>query len=214
MTNEELAIKIQLGQTEYYAELWEQCRRLLFKILSREIKNISLPNSLSMEDLRQEMFFSLRRAVRAYDKSGPYTFTSYLNFSVKNTLKRVLSLINNKEISLNQTISDKDGSETELIDLLSDERSLTRLEDVELSDVYCIVREAVADLPLEERRIIERFYFNGLSHARIAALYSIDRETVDKLKSKALQHLRKDRRLKGLYRELFMHGYSINYYYR
>ncbi len=33
MTNEELAIQIQLGHTEHYTELWHNVRRLMHKIL-------------------------------------------------------------------------------------------------------------------------------------------------------------------------------------
>lgn len=51
MTNEELAIEIQNGHTEYYAVLWENCRRLLFFILHQKATSLPLPNYISPEDL-------------------------------------------------------------------------------------------------------------------------------------------------------------------
>ena len=58
MTNEELAIKIQRGQTEYYTELWKQCHKLLYLIAQRKLEKMSLPNFVGIDDIEQEMYFA------------------------------------------------------------------------------------------------------------------------------------------------------------
>lgn len=59
MTNEELAIQIQLGHTEHYAELWQNVRRLMYKILHNKISRLELPNYITAEDMEQELYFAL-----------------------------------------------------------------------------------------------------------------------------------------------------------
>lgn len=49
MTNEELAIKIQLGHNEYYTELWQNVRKLMYKILYNKISRLELPNYITAE---------------------------------------------------------------------------------------------------------------------------------------------------------------------
>lgn len=58
MTNEELAIQIQLGHTEHYSELWQNVRRLMYKILHNKISRLELPNYITAEDMEQELYFA------------------------------------------------------------------------------------------------------------------------------------------------------------
>lgn len=124
MTNEELAIQIQLGKGEYYAELWQNCRKLLFKIMQSKLCGVPLPVYISREDLEQEMYFALCKAAQAYDDTKPYSFTSYLNYSVINTLHGILRRSAGREVSYNQTVGE-DG-ETELCEFIEDETAAAK----------------------------------------------------------------------------------------
>lgn len=202
MTNEELAIQIQLGHTGLYGKLWESCRSLLFMILRKQAAGFLLNTALSFEDLQQEMYFALCKAVQAYDDTKPFRFNSYLRYSVMTVLRDLMSKQDVTEISLNQTVSDNDGKETELTDLISDEKALSRFEETELSYIRSTVRRSVAALPITERRIVVLHYFTGLSFAGIAELFGKDTDTIQKQHRKALRLLRQDKSIAKLYREM------------
>lgn len=213
MTNEELAIQIQLGHTEHYNELWTNCRRLLFIILRKKAKDLPLPNYISQEDLEQEMYFALCKAVQAYDDTKPYSFNTYLNYSVMNALREILPDNRIQEMSYNQTATDNEGNETEFIDLMADEHSAERFENVELIDLQRQVRQAVAELPDNERQAITLHELRGITYAQIAEKSGASIEMIRERSRKGLRILRQNRELFSLYGEFERH-YSkdeINY---
>lgn len=53
------------------------------KILFKELSTYTLPNYINQEDMVQELYFALCKAVQAYDDTKPYKFTSYLTYSIK-----------------------------------------------------------------------------------------------------------------------------------
>lgn len=59
MDNEELAMLIQRGHTEYYSELWENTRRLIRKLIYQYIRWRKLPNYVDTEDALQCGYFAM-----------------------------------------------------------------------------------------------------------------------------------------------------------
>lgn len=133
MTNEELAIQIQLGHAEHYTELWQNVRRLMYKILRSKLSRIELPNYLTPEDLGQELYFALCNAVQAYDDTKPYKFTSYLEYHIMNAIRSALPSKPLHETSYNQTTGEDE--DTELLEFLSDDTAAEKLNAVELTDI-------------------------------------------------------------------------------
>lgn len=203
MTNEELAIQIQLGKGEYYAELWQNCRKLLFKIMQSKLCGVPLPVYISREDLEQEMYFALCKAAQAYDDTKPYSFTSYLNYSVINTLHGILRRSAGREVSYNQTVGE-DG-ETELCEFIEDETAAAKLFCVELTDLQRIVRQTVAGLPRREREVIELYYFDSLSFKELSELTGLDKKDIRRLKEKGLNILRRSKQIRALHYEFQDH---------
>ncbi len=71
MTNEELAIKIQNGESHLIAELWEQVKGIIYRRVSREMvfdskKNRAATIGVTKEDLYQEGYFALVDAINYY----------------------------------------------------------------------------------------------------------------------------------------------------
>ena len=215
MTNEELAIKIQLGHTEYYAELWEKCRKLLYMILRQTVKNLPLPNFLNIEDLQQEMYFALCKAAESYDDTKPWAFTSYLRFSVAKVLKDVLPDNHIAENSYNQIASDADGNETEYIELMEDTRAPAAFEAVELTDIQRIVREEVAKLPYNEQNAIVLHSLHNLTYAQIAEKFAVSPEHVQRQHHQGLRQLRRSKALRQLFLDMNEHlrGTESKQYY-
>ena len=65
-TNEEMALLIQQGYSEYTPLLWERVYPLICYILQRQICNYPLPNYITIEDLKQQMYFAFLRAIKVY----------------------------------------------------------------------------------------------------------------------------------------------------
>lgn len=206
MDNEELALLIQAGHTEHYGELWANCRRLLFVILQRKTKRLCLPNYITSEDMEQEMYFALCKAVQAYDDTKPFSFTSYLNYSVMGALRDFLPDMHIKESSYNQTApGNADGDESELIDFIADESAPIGHERIELTDLQRITRQAVAELPSREREAVRLYFFNGLTYKQIAERAGVSMELIRARKHKGIAILRRNRALLALHDELQDH---------
>lgn len=211
MTNEDLAIQIQLGRTEHYAELWGRVKRLMHKILYAKLSRINLPNYIAAEDLEQELYFALCKAVQAYDDTKPYKFTSYLEYQVMNAIRRALPSKPLKEYSYNQTAGDDE--DTELLEFIEDETAGLEMQDIELTDIQTKVRQAVAELPERERSVISLHYFDSQSLAQIAENLSVSLEMVRSIKNKGLQILRRNKAVRGIYDEFQRHYTSSEWEY-
>lgn len=181
MTNEELAIQIQLGHTEHYTELWYNVRRLMHKILYAKLSRIGLPNYIAAEDMEQELYFALCKAVQAYDDTKSYKFTSYLEYQVMNAIRCALPGKPLQEYSYNQTAGDDES--TELVEFIPDNTAAERLQDIELTDIQTKVRQAVAELPKRERSVVSLYYFDSQSLAQIAEKLSVLPEMVRNIKA-------------------------------
>lgn len=208
MTNEELALYIQIGHVEYYATLWSKCRNLLYKILRSLTAGLELPVYMSREDLEQELYFALCKAVNAYDDTKPYRFNTYLNYSVKRMLRECLptggkSTLETSTTSYNKNVGDDE--QTELIELLEDVTAAESFEGVELTDEQRIVRECISDLPSTYRRVIYLHYYRNMTFKQIGEELDLSVQEIAKLSRKAIDILSRDRRLKQLYNEYVGH---------
>lgn len=210
MTNEELALEIQAGKTEYYGQLWENTKLLLNKLLNYELINRPfLPNYITQQDLQQELYFALCRAAQAYDDTKPYSFNSYLNYALKNVLRDRLPnkskrQITNSEVSYNTPISAED-KDSEMLEYIEDENAKRSFENIELSELQKIVRECVAELPLKENKVIYLHYFCGKEYQAIDEYLHLKSGNAAKTARKALYMLSNNERIKLCYKEYFDH---------
>ncbi len=211
MTNEDLAIQIQLGHTEHYAELWGRVKRLMHKILYAKLSRIDLPNYLDREDMEQELYFALCKAVQAYDDTKPYKFTSYLEYQVMNSICSALPRKPLKEYLYNQTAGDDE--DTELLEFIEDETAGLEMQDIELTDIQTKVRQAVAELTKRERSVVSLYYFDSQSLAQIAEKLSVSPEMVRNIKNKGLRILRQNKAVRGIYDEFQRHYTSSEWEY-
>jgi len=73
-----LVFRARSGDNESLAQLWNQNKRIIYK-LAYQFQN----QHFSIDDLLQETYFPFLRAVKAYDVSGEYKFITYLFHAVK-----------------------------------------------------------------------------------------------------------------------------------
>lgn len=212
MTNEELAIQIQLGHTELYTELWQSVRWLMHKILRSKLLRLKLPNYLASEDMEQELYFALCNAVQAYDDTKPYKFNTYLEYQIMHTIRSALPSKPLHETSYNQTTGEDE--DTELIDFIVDDTAAEKLTAIELTDIQTQTRQAVAELPYNERKAITLYYFKNLKYKQVGGIMGINEATAKKRVQKGLQILRQNKSIRNIYGEFERHYTRTEYVYQ
>ena len=227
MTNEELVQLIKQGNKRYYATLWEQTSRLIHKLIYKHASKRKLPNDIDFDDILQCGYFAMVNAVTAYSPEKDLKFNTYLEFQVMNAIQLTIDRGQRKglntprlqEYSYNRTVSNSEGEEVEIIDLmpdkqspqiyegaeLTDKQSPQIYEGAELTDLQERVWQAVAELPEKLREIITRYYFNGENLPTQAERLGVSVETVRQRKRQALRILERNRALKQLYNDYDRH---------
>ena len=209
MTNEELAIKIQNGESRLIAELWEQVKGIIYRRVSREMvfdskKNRAATIGVTKEDLYQEGYFALVDAINYYAPEKGYKFVTYLNFTVTNSIRNALHLRTPSQwkdptfnaISLDAPVSF--GSEESLIDFLPDHENTfeTIIEKDFLEQRKRDIRESIRALSPIQRRIILSKYYLLKSQSDIGKTEGISGQSVANIETAALEILREDDRIK------------------
>lgn len=96
MTNEELVVLIQSGKNEYMEELYISNKPFIYQIVKRfsYVTNVSDPYHnvaiTEVDDLMNEAYFGLYRAVERFDSSKGVLFLSYASYWIKQSIKRYL----------------------------------------------------------------------------------------------------------------------------
>ena len=131
LTLETLATAAQQGKREVLSLLWEKTERLIKKLILKTINKRILPTHIEESDVLQCGYFALLAAVRAFKNSG-LKFTSYLSYSVQNAVNECIYGRSRrkskfKEVSYNQTVTDKSGDDVEMLELINDPVTLDEL---------------------------------------------------------------------------------------
>lgn len=207
MTNEQLALQIQAGETSLYTPLWEQTEKLIVKLARYYYNGHKLPASFDFEDCLQCGFIALVRSVQAYKPDKGYKLTSYLWNYLRNVIAEELRIHNGKPLykTCSYNVPVDDCGEIEMLDIIEDEEAGESFNRVELSDAQRIVREAIERLPEDQRNIIILLYYKELTIKQTATYLCITDGQVVELKKKAVRYLRKDRRLMELHRDYCLH---------
>jgi RNA polymerase sigma-70 factor (ECF subfamily) len=119
------------------------------------------------EDVVQDAFLSVWRSGGRYD---------HARGSVRSWL---LGVVHNRAVDAFRHSATREGRD------VSDERSAERIASPERTDAQAVrveaaheVREALAKLPVEQRRVIELAYFGGFTHSQIAEMLELPAGTV------------------------------------
>ncbi len=119
------------------------------------------------EDIVQEAFLSLWRSGAGYDITRG-SVRSWILAAVHN---RAIDALRRDQVRSGRDVSDEGLAERVVA------RERTELE-VERRDEARRVRDALQELPQEQRRVIELAYFGGFSHTEIAQLLELPAGTV------------------------------------
>ena len=210
MSNEELAVLAQQGDREAAGELWEQVKRLLYRLARRFYAKYGTDrcnrHGVTLADLEQEAFFALLDAVRGFKPAVEYRFTTYLTRASESRFKACMGLrkVNPLDVadSLNAPALDDGERPVEAGDLVPDPQAAGELEAVddcmELSYYHTTLEAGLAQLEPMQSAILRRRFYDRQTRAQVAEALHITPDMVRREESRALQALRGDRRVLSL----------------
>ena len=139
------------GDETALAAIYDRYRPILFGLILR-----ILHDRQEAEDVLQEAFLQVWRRARDFDESRGRAFTWLVTIARSRALDRLRAL----------------GSRTRLADEVAQaphDNVADAAEDAVKSEQGTIVRQALAELPDEQRRALFLAYFEGLTQTEIAA---------------------------------------------
>ena len=209
-TNEELAVMIQQGQTELYAELWEQVKRFFYRQAMKYYnghKEKCTAAGIELDDVEQAAFLALADAVRAYKPEQGFTLLSYAGLNLKNRFRELYGIRSVGRVTpLNECRSlDEPLPGTEDIflgDTIFDESAeidFDNATDRAYSEKLHEALDSALDT-LDERseKVIRQRYYEGKTLRLVAKDMSISAESVRQIEVKAFHKLRQGKNTKML----------------
>ena len=151
ISDNELLKAIAQGNEGALADCYDRYRLILFSLILR-----ILHDRHEAEDVLQEVFLQVWRRARDFDESRGRAFTWLVTIARSRALDRLRATG-----SRTRLITDTDA---EPRDMVADTAA-----DARRSEESAIVREALAELPEEQRRALFMAYFEGLTQSEIAA---------------------------------------------
>ena len=195
---------IQQGSREKLPELWEAVRPFAARQANRRMTAYREHNSdyaLDTEDLIQEGFFALLRALETYQSGGRMSFLGWWELYLKTAYNEALGLRWKRKaqapdhqcVSLSLPLS-MDGGGT-LEDLIPDNRnSIEAADRIWRGELRAAVDSALAALPEHLRALITARYLQGQTLQTMAAAAGGTTQGISDKTHRALKRLRKQDR--------------------
>lgn len=202
MTNEELVLRIKAGETSLMDELWSQVYKFAYMQAGKFFNAYAdrcQSFGLELEDIQQESFFAIYKAVEGFKPEQGVVFLTYAGYCLKKAFFDMTKMnykgwqknaVRSCSCSLDAPISTNDG-EYSLADTLvsEDDTEGKVVEKVYAENLSRDIAEAVGALRTSWRDVIHSVYFIGLRPADIARAEGCARTVVSKKHRSALAYL-------------------------
>lgn len=200
-TNESLALRVQSGDTDAIAPLWEGVKRfayqLTFRFFDRSRKSCS-SSGVTLEDLQQEAFLAVLDAAEDYKEDKEYKFTSYLYYHLKNHFMTVIGKRTQSVKALNCSDSLDEPlpgiEDLTLGDTIQDPAADQSFEIVEnneyIRELHGALQKSLDTLEQREREVLTEKYYNDLTLAQIGERHRIAGSRARQIQGRALSHMR------------------------
>jgi len=175
------ALLARISQSDRFAleALYDRYGRRVFALAARVLNDPE-----ASEEVTQDVFLSVWRRVDSY-RPGRGKFTTWLLSIAHN---RTIDELRRRRRDLNRDSSDVDDH------LNIQEDAPLPADQIVAESEYAMLRRAMADLPREQRRVVEMSYFSGLTQAEISEQTGQPLGTVKTRMRLALKKLRESLR--------------------
>lgn len=181
MSNEELVSKIQAGEREAAAGLWDNVKRLVFyqarRYMVLHVESCKAAG-VELDDLAQWGYFAMLAAVKDYQSVRGYSFNTYLTYHLKNAFNAAAGLRTARQkgdplryaASLDAPIGETEGDGT-LNDIVPDpqgEAGFTSVVDQEYNrELRAVLDRCIDTLKPKEQEAVRGYYFTGWTDQEI-----------------------------------------------
>jgi RNA polymerase sigma factor (sigma-70 family) len=188
MTNEELIEKYRSGDETVLTKLCRANERLVIKI-ARTFHQ----DGYELDDFISEAWLGFLDAVREFDSARGVAFASFASLKMRQHLIDVVR-------SYGTVSRQMPGPSTsfETIDLYGASSAKWESDDALLTEpagennvMSERVREVVAELPTEERAVVEAIYYRNETQVSTAEKMKVSRQRVQRLETSALESMKK-----------------------
>ena len=212
MTNEEMAVRIQQGETGLYSLLWERVEKLVTLLAGRYYARsqvICARSGLELEDLIQAGYFAMLDTVKSFDHKTGYKLTTYLNRHLLNQWAQMLGVKHGREkfdplnrcISLESPIAGE-NEDIALGDVIPDKAAEQAIESsferVYTQQLHDVLESCLDTLKPQEADTIRGRFYRGEKLKEIAERQGYTFQYVRVQESNALRGLRRGANLRKL----------------
>ena len=165
----------QAGDLEAFEALYERHKRACYSVAMRIVGGGG-----QAEDVVQESFISVWRAIERYDASRASVRTWLMRIVHRRAIDGLRSQsVHSKRRAEGEGLLDAAPSKEPAPESIAEDREQSRL-----------VRGALDDLPQDQRRVIELAYFGGFTHTEIAGMLELPLGTIKGRMRLGLEKLR------------------------
>lgn len=162
MTNEELAIKIQQGETELIGVLWDQVHKFVRMMAKRRALFLE-DTVVDAEDLYQSGYFALLYAVKSFDPASGYSFITFLTRPLRSSFSEAAGCRTERQrkaqrwshVSLDATV---EGEGATLHAFVPDSSAENAFLEIERKELCRAVSQALEGLTDEQRSALVARY--------------------------------------------------------
>ena len=198
MTNEELVLAIQQGDSDKMPQLWTQIERLVSWKANKVINALGDNSPVEFDDLYNSGYIALCNAVERYDPEQG-AFTTYFMFHLKIAFYDATGCRSEKQRRdpLHRASSFDDpvpGTDNLVLgDLIPDGTDLEvdTVERIWQQQLHDALDKALGTLPPAEEQTLRNVYYGGQSLSEAAESMEVPYERASYLHRKALQRLRR-----------------------
>lgn len=199
MTNEELAMAVQVGDNSLMDQLWQQCYGFIRQQAMRWARAWECRPDFDVDDLTQAGYIALCEAVRSFqqERGG---FLSFLSFYLKTEFSKVSGCRTdaqmkeplNAAVSLDAPFYTKKGEEATLEEVIEivDPGFEAVEENIFNQQLASILDQAMSELPEKQRRVIELYYLHRLTYIQIAEILHCSTSYIGQLNKAGLKSLK------------------------
>ena len=199
MTNEELAIEIQNGKTEYYPVLWDQVERFIKKKANERMRKLPEGVDVEFDELYDSGFFAVVNAVKYYKPEKDCTFLTILGYNLKTAFSEVTGIRTAKgrndplryALSFDAPVAN-DKETITLADVIADDTDFVE-ESAQRANKKAMRKaldSALDKLPPKEAEAIRLQYYSGYNIEQTAEAMGLDQRQVISLRELGMKKLR------------------------
>ena len=198
MTNEELAIEIQKGNTEYLPLLFDQVEKFIRKKAAQRLRVLGEDSGIEFDELYDSGYLAVIEAAKYFKPESGYKFLTFLDKPLKNAFAEVTNARTQKGLKdpLRNAVSlETPVGEDETLtigDTIADDTDITAevIRKVSNKELHKALDNALDQLEPLEAEAIRLQYYSNLNLQQSAVAMKIEPDTVHYLRLNGMRKLR------------------------